>query len=109
MGILALQTTRTVVEHNILRDPGVAAVVLNSSADPLASSNVGSGTTGYAMVFLDDTNGRFVHNRLTSDQHGFAVGGTNNTVQNNVVSNSSGSIDVFDGAVATRVESNHLS
>jgi Periplasmic copper-binding protein (NosD) len=109
LGILVGHSTRTVIEHNVIHDPGVAAVVVDFSADPLASFNVASGTTGYAMVFLEDTNGRFMHNSLTSDEHGFAVSGTKNTIQNNVVTNSSGSIDVFDGAVATRVESNHLS
>src|SRR5262249_57218847 len=40
---------------------------------------------------------------------GFAIGGTRNLLRGNVVTNSGGSIDVFDGAVSTRVEFNRLS
>ena len=61
------------------------------------------------MFLVDDSNSHIVRNRLTASEHGFAVGGTRNVVQGNVVTNSGGSIDVFDGAVSTRIEFNRLS
>ena len=109
VGILVNQTTRTVIDHNVVRDPGVTAVVVTLSAKARVASNVASGSTGYAMFLVDDSNSRIVHNRLTASEHGFAVGGTRNVVRGNVVTNSLGSIDVFDGSAATRVEFNRLS
>ena len=109
VGILVAESTKPVVDHNVIRDPGVVAVVLVTSAKPLLASNVASGATGYAVFLRDDTNGRIVRNRLTTSEGGFAVGGTHNLVRGNVVTNSLGSIDVFDGAVSTRVEFNRLS
>jgi large repetitive protein len=109
VGIVVDQTTRTVIDHNVVRDPGVVAVFLTSSAKARVASNVASGSTGYAMFLPDDSNSRIVHNRLTASEHGFAVGGDHNVVRGNVVTNSGGSIDVFDGSVSTRVEFNRLS
>jgi hypothetical protein len=109
VGIVVTQTTRTVIDHNVVRDPGVVAVFLTSSAKARVASNVASGSTGYAMFLPDDSNSRIVHNRLTVSEHGFAIGGTGNVVRGNMVTNSGGSIDVFDGAVSTRVEFNRLS
>lgn len=108
-GIIVTHTTRPVVDHNVVRDPGIVAVVVTVSAKAFVASNVGSGSTGYAMFLLDDSNSRILHNRLTSSEHGFAVGGTRNVVRGNVVTNSLGSIDVFDGSTSTRVEFNRLS
>lgn len=61
------------------------------------------------MFLVADSNSLIQQNRLTSGKHGFAVGGADNLVRNNVVTNSGGSIDVFDGSTSTRVEFNHLS
>ena len=109
VGILVTQTTRTVIDHNVVRDPGVVAVLLTSSAKARVASNVAAGSTGYAMFLVDDSHSRIMHNRLTFSEHGFAIGGTHNVVRGNVVTNSLGSIDVFDGSVSTRVEFNRLS
>src|SRR5215469_6134352 len=87
VGILVAETTRTVVDHNVIRDPGVTAVVLVTSAKPLLASNVASGATGYAVFLRDDTNGRILRNRLTASGAGFAIGGTRNLVRGNVVTN----------------------
>ncbi len=108
VGIVVSQTTKTVIDHNVISDPGVSGVVLFGSAEPLISSNVVSGSTGYAMFLVDNSNGLIQYNRLTSSEHGFAVGGASNLVRNNVVTNSLGSIDVFDGSTSTRVEFNSL-
>jgi hypothetical protein len=97
------------VDHNVVRDPGVAAIVVTGSAKARVASNVASGSTGYAIFLLGDSHSHIVHNRLTASEHGFAVGGTGNVVRGNVVTDSLGSIDVFDGSVSTRVEFNHLS
>ena len=100
---------RTVIDHNVVRDPGVTAVVVTQSAKARVASNVASGATGYAMFLVDDSNSHIVHNRLIASEHGLAIGGTRNVVQGNVVTNSRGRIDVFDGSTATRVEFNRLS
>src|SRR5262249_62093284 len=92
-----------------LRHPGTRAVMFPRAGRARVASNVASGATGYAMFVLDNSHSRIVHNRLTASEHGFAVGGTGNVVRGNVVTNSLGSIDVFDGAVSTRVEFNRLS
>ena len=109
IGIVVTHTTRPVVDHNVVRDPGIAAIVVTVSAKARVASNVASGSTGYAMFLLGDSHSRIVHNRLTSSEHGFAVGGTGNVIRGNVVTNSLGSIDVFDDSVSTRVEFNRLS
>lgn len=109
LGIVVFDSTRIVIDHNVVRDPGVVAVAVIGSAKALVASNVGAGTTGYAMVLTDDSNSRIVHNRLTASKHGFAIGGSHNLVGGNVVTNSGGSIDIFDGATSTRVEFNRLS
>src|SRR5262249_27447760 len=109
VGIIATHTARPVVDHNVLRDPGITAVIVTTAAKGRVASNVASGATGYAMFVLDNSHSRIVHNRLTASEGGFAVGGTGNGVRGNVVTNSLGSIDVFDGAVASRVEFNRLS
>jgi hypothetical protein len=109
IGILATHTTRPVVDHNVVRDPGVGAVIVTVAAKARVASNVASGSTEYAMFLLGDSNSHIVHNRLTASEEGFAVGGTRNVVRGNVVANSLGSIDVFDGAVSTKVEFNRLS
>jgi large repetitive protein len=109
VAIVAIDTTRTVIDHNAIRDPGTSAVVVLGSAQARVASNMGTGATGYAMFLPDDSNSRIVHNRLTASKHGFAIGGSHNLVRSNVVTNSGGSIDIFDGATATRVEFNRLS
>lgn len=109
IGILATHTMRPVVDHNVVRDPGVGAVIVTVAAKARVASNVTSGSTEYAMFLLGDSNSHIVHNRLTASEHGFGVGGTRNVVRGNVVTNSGGSIDVFDGAAATKVEFNRLS
>ena len=109
VGILVDQTTRTVIDHNVIRDPGVTAVAVTRSAKARVASNVASDSTGYAMFLVGDSNSHIVHNSLTASEHGFAVEGTRNLVRGNVVTDSLGSIDVFDGSVSTKVEFNRLS
>ena len=84
-------------------------MIVTTAAKARVASNVASGATGYAMFLLGDSHSRIVHNRVTASEDGIAVGGTGNVVRGNVVTNSLGSIDVFDGAVSTRVEFNRLS
>jgi parallel beta-helix repeat protein len=108
-GLFITQTTKTIVDHNVVSDPGITAVALFSSAEALVASNVASGSTGYAMFLVDESNSLIQQNTLTSSGHGFAIGGAGNVVRSNVVTNSGGSIDVFDGSTSTRVEFNHLS
>jgi len=108
VGIAVAQTTRAVINHNVIRDPGVFAVSLALSAKARVASNVASGSGSYAMFLANDSNTRIVHNRLTRSEHGFAVGGSHNLVRGNVVTDSLGSIDVFDGSRATKVEFNRL-
>jgi large repetitive protein len=100
-------TTNTVIDGNTMTDPGITAVVVQESSDTVVSGNVASGSTGYAMYLMGDNND-IERNRLDSGEHGFAVGGNNNTVRGNVVSSSGGGIDVVDGATANRVEDNRL-
>jgi hypothetical protein len=109
VGIVAIDTTRTVIDHNVIRDPGTSAVVVLGSAQARVASNVASGATGYAMFLPDGRHNLIVHNRLTASEHGFAVGGDRNVVRGNVVTRSGGSIDILDGARSTRVEHNRLS
>ncbi len=109
VGIVVDQTSRTVIDHNVIRDPGVTAVAVTRSAKARVASNLASGSTDYAMFLVDDSNSHIVHNSLTASEHGFAVGGTRNVVRGNVVTDSLGSIDVFDGSVSTKVEFNRLS
>jgi hypothetical protein len=66
VGSVVDQTTRTVIDHNVVRDPGVVAVLLTSSAEARVASNVASGSTGYAMFLVDDSNSHIVRNRLTA-------------------------------------------
>jgi hypothetical protein len=108
-GLFITQTTRTTVDHNVVSDPGITAVALFSSAEALVASNVASGSTGYAMFVVDETNSLIQQNTVTSSGHGVAIGGAGNVVRSNIVTNSGGSIDVFDGSTSTRVEFNHLS
>lgn len=109
VGIVVGKTTSTVVDHNVVQDPGFFAVAAFGSAKARVASNVASGSTGYAMFLEDEDNSRIVRNRLISCKHGFAVSGTGNVVRGNVVTNSGGGIDVFDGAAATRIEFNRFS
>src|SRR5262249_61040928 len=91
-----------------LRHPGTRAVMFPRAGRARVASNVASGATGYAMFVLDNSHSRIVHNRLTASEHGFAVGGTGNVVRGNVVTNSLGRIDVFEGAGPPRGEVNRL-
>jgi hypothetical protein len=106
-GVVTIGTTRTTMDHNRISG-GVIAVVVVSSSSPRVTANTASGTSGYAVSATDDTHGRFTGNVLTSDKHGFLVGGTGNVVTGNVVSDSGSGIDVAEGAATTRVEHNHL-
>jgi parallel beta-helix repeat protein len=108
-GIVAIDTTRTVVSHNVVRDPGISAVLVLGSANALVASNLASGSTETAMFLDGDSNSRIVQNRVTASEDGIAVGGSHNLVRGNVVTDSLGSIDVPDGATSTTVEFNRLS
>ena len=108
-GIVATDTKRIVIDHNVVRDPGISAVLVLGSAKALVASNLASGSTESAMFLDGNSNSRIVHNRLTASEDGFAVGGSHNLVSGNVVTDSLGSIGVLDGATSTRVEFNRLS
>jgi hypothetical protein len=111
IGIVVDQTARPVIDHNVVRDPGIVAVLLTSSAKARVASNVASGTgpEEIAMFLVDDSNSHILRNRLTSNEESLTVGGTRNVVRANVITNSLGGIAVFDGSAATRVEFNRLS
>jgi parallel beta-helix repeat protein len=101
------QTSGTVIDDNTMTDPGVVALSMFGASGVLVSGNVASGATGYAM-FLQTDRSTIEHNRLSSSEHGFAIDGSDDVVRNNTVSDSGGSIDVFDGAHRVRVEENQL-
>ena len=109
VGMVVDQTTRTVIDHNVFRDPGVTALAVTRSTKTRVASNVASGSTDYEMFLVGNNNSHIVHNRLTASGQGFAIEGTRNVVRGNVVTDGLGSIDVFDGSAATRVEFNRLS
>lgn len=73
-GMIVGDSTRSRVDHNSSVDDGISGILVSDSQRLRIDHNFVTGTTGYAVPVFGSSHNLFEHNILTSDQHGFLLG-----------------------------------
>jgi len=73
-GMIVSNSTQSRIDHNSSVDDGISGIVVFDSQRLRIDHNFVAGTTGYAVPVFGSSNNRFEDNLLTSDQHGFLLG-----------------------------------
>ena len=111
VGIIAVDSTDTMIEKNDLSGNGFTGMVLGGSRHAQVAGNSVARSGGSAMFLFDVHDSTVEKNTLDGNNHGIvAVAGSSRvTIRRNAVSRSNGSaIDLGENATANRVEHNRL-
>jgi parallel beta-helix repeat protein len=109
IGIVAVESTGSVIEKNSLRDNNTGLALIDSR-DALVARNSATGGSGFGIVLVRTDASTIERNVFDGNDEGIGVyDSSRNTVRRNQVSHHAGAgIDLRDGAAANRVENNQL-